>query len=90
MTGILLLKEQQVQSALSNEDEIAPEHLFREATRLHPYAIAAYTVRLLSWKHHFSILYLINFQPKVSKVILSKISLFIMCIVPIRTNVYAE
>jgi hypothetical protein len=59
VTGILLLKEQQVQSTLSNEDEMVPENLFREATRLHPYAIAAYTVRLLSWKHYFSILYLI-------------------------------
>lgn len=61
MTGILLLKEQQVQSPPLNGDEIVPENLFREAARLHPYAIAAYTVHLLSWKNPFSIIYLIIF-----------------------------
>lgn len=51
VTGILLLKEQQVQSPLPNGDEVVPETLFREATRLHPYAIAAYTVHVLPWRH---------------------------------------
>ncbi|KAJ7517256.1 hypothetical protein O6H91_21G016100 [Diphasiastrum complanatum] len=47
LAGIALLREQQPKSRLSDHFPQAPDSLIREATILHPYAVAAYTGPLL-------------------------------------------
>lgn len=42
--GVALLREETPKSPVSDEFPAAPASLLLEATRLHPYAVAAYTV----------------------------------------------
>lgn len=44
VSGIALLREQKVEPLAADDDGVVPEELLSEASLLHPYAVAAYTV----------------------------------------------